>query len=310
MLTILSTPLHFAIARSNDHNLSRKLIQRGADICSCNIEGKTPYHTFFRDTNKELLASYRAAADMTLTDDRGMQLLHYIAWSSKSTIADIQPFLAGDDSHKDVKDDEGRSVLFFAAERGNFAILDHILNLPNRPHLADTDVNGMSLMHYGVRSRRVQTIDVLFRHGCSTQTVDKNKQTALHHAVKRKNLEAIKRLLLLDGSRLLDKKDNHGRTPLDIALIANETAVIAYLRSLSPSLSDATDDLNKPLSNPEAKEIATLHQALTHWIYQEVPESGIWRIFFAVTVLAFLVCGSIQSLVGERGEFQLFDICS
>ena len=170
-MTRSSTPLHSAIATSNDCNVSKRLVQGGADLCSRNIEGKTPFHTFFRAINRELLASYRTAAETSFVDDRGMQLPHYIAWSSKSSIADIEPFLTGVDLQGYAKDDEGRTVLFFAAERGNIALLQYILNLPNRPHLKDTDVNGMSLMHYAVRSRRVDTIDLLFQHGCSFQIV-------------------------------------------------------------------------------------------------------------------------------------------
>ena len=104
-----------ALATSSDCHLSRNLFQRGADLYSQNAEGKTPLHTFFRDTNRELLACYRLEAESTIIDERGMHLLHYIAWSSISTVADIEPFLVGADSPKYAKDDQGRSVLFFAA---------------------------------------------------------------------------------------------------------------------------------------------------------------------------------------------------
>lgn len=288
LLTISSTPLHSAIAASNDCKISKLLVQGGADLCSRNIEGKTPFHTFFRDINRELLASYRTAAETSLIDDRGMQLLHYIAWSSKSSVADIKPFLTGVDLQGYAKDDEGRSVLFFAAERGNIALLRYILNLPNRPHLEDTDANGLSLMHYAVRSRRVGTIDILSQHGCSFEIVDKNRQTALHHAVKRKNLEATKRLLSFDNSRLLDWKDINGRTPFDLAVRTKEKAIIECLASTPSSLSNIPKETNLPFCDLEATAATTLPQAMTQRIYRSIFKLGVWQVSFVAIVLALL----------------------
>ena len=48
--------------------------------------------------------------------------------------------------------------------------------------MSSTDVNGLSLMHYAVRSPRVQILDLLYDHGCSIQVVDKKKQTPTYPA--------------------------------------------------------------------------------------------------------------------------------
>ena len=275
-------------------------------MCSRNIEGRTPFHTFFRATNRDLFASYRTAAEPTLADDRGMQLLHYVAWSSKSTIADIEPFVTGDSLQQNAKDDQGRSALILAAERGNSEILNYLLSLPNRPRLTNTDVNGLSLLHYAVRSRRVETIDLLLQHGCSSQIVDKTGQTALHHAVNRKNLEAVKRLLTLDGDGYLSRQDNRGRTPLDLALsISPENDITAYLSSLTtPSTNtfDAKDDGSLPSGEVKTSEPWRLGPA--RLIHQVSVRANNWRVIAVATVLVVLLI--LLLLLYKPTELTLF----
>ena len=216
-----------------------------------------------------------------------MHLLHYFVWSSKSTVADIRPFLGGDASYVFAKDHEGRSILFFAAERGNCKILDHILRLPNRPRLSDTDINGLTLMHYAVRSRRPQTIAILYHHGCSIRAVDKNRQTALHHAVKRGNIEAIKQLILLDGSGLSNRVDSRGQTPLELAIDTGKADIVAYLESIPPSLSTPTDDVGRSARHFQLQDESILRQSLAHWIYQIMSMLNFWPILAMLTVLFF-----------------------
>ena len=235
-LTVNSTPLHLAVARSQDYDVTRTLMEKGADMSIRNSEGRTPLHTFFRESNRTLFASYKDTLEVDVQDDQGLVLLHYIAWSSKSKVTDIQHLISADTSRAFTRDNEGRSLLFFAAERGNLEILEYILSLPQKPGLTDTDSRGMSLMHYAVRSKRVHAINLLYDSGCPARIVDHNQQTALHHAVKRGNLEAVKRLLLLDGDELLAYEDSHGRTPLESARLSNHEAVVAYLEGFPPPL--------------------------------------------------------------------------
>lgn len=292
------TPLHFAMARSHDQNVSRKLIQSGADVCTRSAEGKTPFHTFFRESNRAFLASLYAAVETELVDNRGMHLLHYLAWSCKSTVADIGPLLACDASSVFAKDHEGRTVLFFAAERGNFAILESLLKSPNRPQLSDTDSNGLSLMHYAVRSRRTETIKILNHHGCSIRALDNNKQTPLHHAAKRGNLAAVKGLLLLDGSDLLGRVDKCGRTPLDLAKNAGKIDVMAHFQSISPSYSHSTDDTGSLPCHSQLHDARKQRQFFAHWIYRRILSLSFWQILALLAILVFGAWMSEHSNLG------------
>ena len=235
------TPLHSAVARSKDDIVPKLLLQKGGDICNRSVGGRTPMHNFFRETSRALLTSHGDFMEIDAEDDYGMIPLHYIAWSSKSTVADIQPFLVGNISRLFAKDHAGRSILFFAAERGNVAILEYLLSLPAKLDLSATDAQGISLIHYAVRSRRVKTIDVLYSHGCNIQAVDRHeRRTALHHAAIRGNLEAVERLIELSGIEQLSRTDIVSQTPLDLAKVYNKPVIAEYLTSISAPSADAS----------------------------------------------------------------------
>lgn len=216
-----------------------------------------------------------------------MHLFHYIAWSSKSTVADIQPSLSEGRSNIFAKDCEGRSVLFFAAERGNLGLLEYFLKLQKRPNFSDADINGLSLMHYAIRSKRVDAIDILHEHGYSVSALDQNQQTAMHHAVKWRNLEGVKRLMNLYGKSQLERVDNRGRSPRDLARDTGEGAMIAYLDFVSPFLDNAMEGIDASASCPESKDALRSHQLSTQRIQEATTSLTFWRILAILGLLAF-----------------------
>ena len=227
-----------------------------------------------------------------------MQLHHYIAWSSNSTIEDIEPFVKGDGLQQCAKDDKGRSALFHAAECGNTEILSYLLGLPHPPRLDDTDFNGLSLMHYAVRCRCVQSIEFLLKRGCSSQIVDKTGQTALHYAVMWENLEAVKKLLSIEGNNYMSRQDNNGRTPLDLAVsIPLENGIAACLSSFkSPSRNAlvAVDDASLPHGQIKTPEIWCLSP--TRSIDRVSATSNSWWILAVAAALLSLCYFHILSL--------------
>ena len=218
-----------------------------------------------------------------------MHLLHYLARSSKSTVADIRPFMAKSASYIFAKDHEGRSVLFFAAERGNLIVLEYLLVLPNRPSLSETDVNGLSLMHYAVKSSRAQTVDVLHNHGCEIDAVDENNQTALHHAVRMGNLEGAKRLLALNGHKLLEVADVCGLTPLGLAVSVKELDLAAYLRSISPTLSGTMSNSGNMVFLCKLHRLSNPRFSARNWSNHLVFKSHFWHSVGILAVLTVAV---------------------
>lgn len=253
---------------------------------------------------RKLLACHNDFLELSAEDDQGMTPLHYVAWSSKSTVADIESFLANDVSCLFKKDNKGRSMLFFAVERGNIAILEHILRLPTKPDLYATDSSGMSLMHYAVQSKRVQTISILLDHGCNVNAVDKYRQAPLHHAVKAGNLEAIKVLLRFKCTESLNKTDHRGQTPLSLAESHGKMAIIEYIRSVTSDTINGTDTPKNPIlisdlgyerRQEEHHDSFSKIRAQKGWM-----TPSIWGILIKILALVILAYGPSYSLIKGR----------
>lgn len=161
-----------------------------------------------------------------------MTLLHFLAWSSKSRPANFEPYIGGGRSNFMGMDNRGRSILHFAAQRGNTLILEHLFKLQSKIDARHKDNSGRSLLHYAVESRRIEIIDMMVSRKVDIRATDNNGRTILHQAAKWDNLAAVKRVIELGGEQDLWAADDDGRTPLQLALIHRATAVTEYLGGL------------------------------------------------------------------------------
>jgi len=231
---VTSTPLHIAISRRRSYPLTRLLLDCGADLENRNIGQETTLHTFFNDALSRVLLSHDhgySIIDPTSQDSRGMTLLHFVAWSSKSTPALIQSLInCGGPSAALLRDFSGRSIVHFAAQRGNTALLRHLfpdsdgsgVNLD----LDERDCCGKSALHYAIESKRTETIDILVSRGADIRAVDCNGRTPLHHAAARGNLHAVMKVVGIGGREMVEMMDAQGKTP---ERFATRGDVIEYL---------------------------------------------------------------------------------
>lgn len=197
------TPLHWATSQSNNPEISMTLVSLGADATSIDMEGKTPLHTFFNPTISYLL-SHNDGIDESMIDNDGMTILQYIAWSSRSTVAHLAPFLEREPDLCVRGDKNGRTLLHFAAERGNVDLVKYICGLGFDVGVNRADSHGRLPIHYAARSKRVGVIDVLLLEGADIAARTKNGWTILHEAVSRNNDEGFKHARKLLGDRAED----------------------------------------------------------------------------------------------------------
>jgi ankyrin repeat protein len=235
-LIALSTALHRAMQSSGRIELCRALLRKGADLACLDIEQRTPLHNFFNDTTSEFLLNQKDVLESLELDCYGMSILHHAAWSSQSQPEHFSYFLERQPALYDIPDHKGRCLLHYASERGNVPLVEYLCSVPN-VDIALRDAAGRMPMHYAVRSRRVQVIDVLISNGADISSVGAGGWNTIHEAVMRDNVEAIIHVCTLLGSRvdfLLKAIDQQGLTPLALAKKRKAMAALDYLKTHHP----------------------------------------------------------------------------
>ncbi|KAH8725180.1 ankyrin repeat-containing domain protein [Phaeosphaeriaceae sp. PMI808] len=227
-------PLHLICQRGGSYECARRLLDNGADLFLQDVEGRSPLHHFYNGVIEQILLRYRDEIDPWMQDGRGRTLLHWAAWSRRSS-HQILPSLHqdhGESTCLDIKDAEGKSMLHYAVRRGNLDLVTFLFNNPNASTLAMPDFSGRTLLHYATESGRTETITYLLNKGFSLNSVDNDGRTVLHHAAKRGNLAASQHLIALSTIDQLAYEDHYGLTSLQLAQRYNSYSIIEYFESL------------------------------------------------------------------------------
>ena len=197
--------------------------------------------------------AYLELPDMSTCDHYGMTLLHYLAWSSKTSVKTFTSCHARSNLRLTTLDAQGRSSLHLAAQRGNVSLIEHLLNIESRFDLKQADWLGRTVLHYAVESKRApETIRALAPYGPDFRAVDTSRRSALHYAARFGRLSTVKALLAHGMAEELRVADSFGFTPAQIAEDHDANAARDFLRREGAFL-DHCQQLNEPcLENQEA----------------------------------------------------------
>lgn len=224
------TPLHSAITLSKNYDVCRVLLENGSDLQNRNVEGKTPLHTFSSRVSVQVLRCHGFPFDFSILDHRGMSVLHYMAWSSKTSTETFRNYHKISNLDLRTVDAEGRSMLHFAAQRGNVPIIEYIICAAKNLNIEHTDCKGRTAVHYGIENKRAcDTLQSLVSHGANIWAKDHCGRSVLHHAARLGNLPAVKALLTHEMTDELRATDSYGMTPLMISSHHNAYPVVMFL---------------------------------------------------------------------------------
>ncbi|CAK4074009.1 unnamed protein product [Aphanomyces euteiches] len=95
-------------------------------------------------------------------------------------LTDVQDLLATDTSRINEKDDEGRTMLHWAVDRGQEEMVSSLLS--QGADVNATDGDGMTPLHYAVSCEHIPVVDLLLTHGADTNVADNDGETALMSA--------------------------------------------------------------------------------------------------------------------------------
>ncbi|KAL9599770.1 MAG: hypothetical protein Q9179_003445 [Wetmoreana sp. 5 TL-2023] len=237
-------------ARVNATNGIGDLLSHGADLCALTIDRKTALHTFFNPTVEQTLGAYNPGpfySDCLAPDRRGRTLLHYLSWSSKCSPETFKLVQARGPDVISALDTEGKSVLHLSAQRGNAALIAHILSTTsNALDVNGRDCRGKAPVHYAVESRRAaETIRFLARGGADLRARDAEGRLPLHIAAERDHLVAARALLEIcpEPTSELRVVDGYGMMPLDIATHSGSETVQTYFQDL---IGESEDGISFP----------------------------------------------------------------
>lgn len=279
--------LHWAMTRKGNFNVARLLIENGADLANLTVDRKTPLHTLYNDTVKEVLLRDDWVEE-TLPDSQGMSISHFIAWSSKTTPDLLKRGAAHDSTDLWSVDNFGRTCLHLTASRGNINLLRYLLERATSTDLNKTDHEGRTALHYAVQSKRSETIELLLARGCSLYAKDNSSRNVLHCAAWWKNLEAAKRFVALDDRGLLLSLDMHGNMPSRLARGPNATGLHEFLANLeSNARTRISSGRDKLLYQSHSTEEGSNTK------FNALSATQIWANM--MILLSILLCASLRS---------------
>lgn len=217
---------------AKDYNTPHILLENGANLFSRNTDGESPIHTFFSPVVEQILLSNDYLLDRSARDSRGRNLLHYLAWSSKTSCETFERIHARSRRAIDLLDEEKISVLHLAAQRCNIALVEYILTHTTVDVNAQ-DQSGRTPLHYSVKSKRASSvIALLVFKGADASAKDHSGRSALHAAARLDRIATIQALLEAGLASQLGDEDHYGQTPIQIAANHKAQQVQNYLHSM------------------------------------------------------------------------------
>ena len=237
LLILNRTPLHIAVQQGTNFECARLLLDNGADAFQQDNEGRSALHYFYNDVVRQILLYYADGIDPWMQDRRGLTVLHWVSWSSRSSHRALVsfPHKSGERSSYGVKDIYGRSMLHYAVKRGNADLIGFLLASPDAAAMSMPDLAGETLLHHATESGRPDTINVMLERGIDLDVTDSQGRTVLHHAAMRGNLVAAQRLIELGATHQLSYKDHNDQTPADLACQYASESVQHFFETLGHS---------------------------------------------------------------------------
>jgi ankyrin repeat protein len=197
------TPLHVA-ARQWDVALVESLVQRGADVSRRRADGRTPYAVAALNGNHEVADWLRAhgAPDDLLPVDR------LVAACGRGDRTAAEALLAERPTLRTEITDAHYATLHRAAEQGDLAVLDLLLDCGFDPNHGDEEI-GKTALHSAAMAGRPDAARLLLARGASPDVRDREfngqplvwaAEGSRSHGDRAHDYAEVGRLLLRAGS--------------------------------------------------------------------------------------------------------------
>ncbi len=215
--------LHVSI-RSGQAVVAEFALANGVDINLRSNSKKAPLH-YAAQYNRVTMAKQlvEAKADLTAKDKKGRTALDLATGEVKRELANYLRSVGVTSK----SDEAAAKSIYVAAKIGSIdAIKKHLE--------AGVDVNSLNknkqtALHFAASAGQLDAAVVLLEAKADVTVADKYQKTALHYSAR--NGHKATTTLLLEKDALINAKDEKNKTPLDYAVTKKRTEVIELLRS-------------------------------------------------------------------------------
>ena len=221
------TPLHSATASNDNVEVIKFLVANGADVNAQDEWGGMPFFIMRNVEIAEFILSQ--GFDVNTKCERGRTPLHVAVFNDN---AEVVKFLIANGADVNAQDEEGTPLHLALLER-NVEIAKFLIT--QGADVNAKDVDGMSSLAYAVNNNAFEIVRLLVSEGA-----DVNFKTAkvpgipdgitpLHFAAANGSVE-VARFLVSEGADV-NVRNSEGHTPLNVARMRNNTAMVQYLIS-------------------------------------------------------------------------------
>ncbi|XP_071494341.1 E3 ubiquitin-protein ligase mind-bomb-like [Diadema antillarum] len=271
------TPLHLSAAKGHQA-CAMKLLRRGGSVNVQDNVGNLPVHLAIKRNSDSLLEPLinNPQADLRLRNAKGFTPLHY-AVRNKLPEA-VKLILARDPKLCEIQKDDGYTPLHLAVVNNHIDIARQLLEHASGSVNVAENGGKATPLHFATHLGYSEIIEMLVDHGADVNAKDKDADTALHVAVKRRRSsrrEAVRSTSTFDklreelrdttlktsGDTLLAYlirhgsdvtiKNKHGLRPLDLL---RDQDLRKFLMTLSGVAIEEDAQLDKPDKRTKAEE--------------------------------------------------------
>jgi len=231
------TPLHTAV--KNDYpEVTKFLIENGADLNFANIVGQSPLHLSAGLGNLELTKILvEAGATLDIRDLSGQSPFHLAAWNQNF---ELVTYLIEKGPDINAQDSNGKTSLHWAALLGNQEIAD--LLIEKKAKLDVKDHSGKTPFYWSVLKNQLTVANALIKAGTKINIKDDKGMAPIHIATFKGYIGLVK--LILDNKGQINITEASGKTPLHMAVIEGDLKMVKLLMKSKAEI-NPVDNFNK-----------------------------------------------------------------
>jgi ankyrin repeat protein len=233
------TALHIAASCGKEEVVSF-LLGQGAQANSRDEDGSTPFMLACGEGwvgVAGVLLQHVGPRALQETDEEGRTALHYAADRGHE---DIVTFLLGQGAQANSRDEDGTTPFMMACVEGHMGVMKVFLQHVGAQALQETGAKGRTALHYAAFYGIGETVTFLLGQGAQANSRDEVGCTPFILACQTGRTGVVQMLLQHIGPEALRERDNGGMTALHTAAIWGHEETAAFLISQGAECSSRT----------------------------------------------------------------------